>query len=418
MAVRSVPGADAFLSPVEKAKRARERSTPDFAWASRYAGPMPQPGSEMDRLMPAGQRSALHALAADREDTAARDRYIYDTIDAEQSAAMRTPGSGRMTGMWGDYFDTMRANELAANWAGKNFQVDTNAWGNTPSPSNDHEQGGRMPRQDPMGGLMRAVQGGGGGIEIPAGAQAEIGRLLGRRMMDDLQPRPTDDQEFEMGLYRDRRATQFGADTDRAMRPYRDDRATEDAQRSLDLTNQFGVPMAHAEANVGDVMSERGAARHFMPWQAGKNADVANTTLERVIQQFVRPAELDVERAGITARGNVDTALAQQSGAGNRDALETLQKLVTGGMGYEGGEETMAPFMGELQRRLLPGGGMGGAATPGGAPTSGPGAGGSAGPFTPQQEQMIQQGIGADFNGRPATRDDVITFLRGRGLLR
>jgi hypothetical protein len=416
MAVRSLPGADAFLSPQEKAKRARERSTPDFAWASRYAGPLPQPGSEMDRIMPRGQRDALHALAADREDTAARDRFIYDTIDAEQSAAMRTPGSSRMTGMWGDYFDTLRANELGANWAGKNFQVDTNAWGNTPQ-SNDREQGGRMPRQDPMGGLMRAVQGGGGGIEIPAGAQAEIGRLLGRRMMDSLQPEPTDDQQFENELYQGRRAAQFGADTDRAMRPYRDSRATEDMQRTLDMTEQFGVPMAEAEANIGDVASERGARRHFMPWQAGKNADVANTTLERVIQQFVRPAELDVERAGITAQGNVDTAMAQQSGAGNRDALDALQKLVTGGMQYEDGPETMAPFMQELQRRLLPG--AGGAGVPGGAPMSGPGAGGgSTGPFTPQQEQMIQQGIGADFNGRPATRDDVITFLRGRGLLR
>lgn len=268
--------------------------------------------------------------------------------------------------------------------------------------------GGRMPR-DPMQGLMRAANGGGGmgGFDIPAGAQAEIGRLMGRRMMEGLQGDdivvdggfgPTvqsrsgaaNENNFREGLERSRESALYGDETAGMLAPRQ-------AQRTLDMTRQFGVPMAEAEADIGDVTSERGAARHFMPWQAGKNADVSQTALERILQQYVRPAELDLERAGVTAQGQLDLEGMRQGTAQSGDALQTLQELVSSGMGLESAQPTIAPFVQELQRRLLPGGGRAGGAGPaggGGGPMGGPGGPppAASGPTPQQMQAAIQAG--------------------------
>lgn len=221
---------------------------------------------------------------------------------------------------------------------------------------------------DALGGLSRAMQGRGGGVaDDPRVQQALIRETLtalepGRAARDRRANFATDlDEREQMLHFEDRMADQY--------EPRR-------LGRTLDQTQRFGPAMAHAENTIADITGEGAARRTQMPWATTARNSEQEQALERILQQYVRPAELDLERAGVAAAGQANVAGIQQQSGQERDALTALQDIVTSGFGYENtGTE---PFMAELQRRLLGGrtdgaGPMGaGGGAPGGAPGVGP----------------------------------------------
>jgi hypothetical protein len=202
--------------------------------------------------------------------------------------------------------------------------------------------------------------------------------------------------------------------------------APREAGRKLDLTRAFGVPMAQANAAIGDVTSEAEAGREWLP----NRRSLRDQDFERRRELAISPASIAAQSrlgvAGITGQSRVAEAEVGRPDPAALAAKTLRDAFESGAFGLDEWGQPKAPPA-ELQQQaldLLTGlfSSSGGA----GAPPVGPGrmggAGPSAGPPSPAAgalsadiEGLIQDVIR---NGLARTREEAIAGLRQRGLIR
>lgn len=226
-------------------------------------------------------------------------------------------------------------------------------------------------------------------------------------------------RDFGRGLDEDRQTARFEDEMAETYEPRQ-------MGRKLNLARTFGPDMARVQAQIGDIGSEAEARRETLPYRAGVRQQEYDQKYRMATDPARLAGEARIEEAKAKARAAVDAALARKpDGAAallNAVASATRSGLFTDDEGgsFAPDQDVVNEIVQYLRSRI-----SGNGTNPGGnqvpsVPSGPPARGGGAGPatggaqFSPEIEQLIQEGISA---GLARDRNEAIAALRQRGLI-